>query len=50
MQKLIEILAEETRNAGYEYSADMLNIAAVSLRKEAVLSEQFSLDHGTAIH
>jgi len=55
MQQIIEMLEEETRSAGFEYSADMLNIAAVSLRKEADLSEQFSssgkspLDSGAGI-
>jgi len=55
MQQIIELLEEETRSAGFEYSADMLSIAAVSLRKEVGLSEQFSrggqtlLDSGSAI-
>lgn len=49
MQQIIELLEQETRSAGYEYSADMLSIAAISLRKEADLSEQFSLAEQTSL-
>jgi len=49
IQKIIQLLEEETRSAGYEYSADMLGIAAVSLRKEADLSERFSLRDQTSL-
>jgi len=56
MQQIIELLEKQMRSAGYLYSADMLGIAAVSLRKEADLSKEYSsndkslLENLSAVH
>lgn len=44
MQQIIELLEKQTRRAGYLYSADLLGIAAVSLKKEVDLSKEISTD------
>lgn len=49
LQQMIAFLEEEVRTAGYDYSADFLKIAASSLKAEATLTEETSVNGKSAL-